>query len=218
MSSGVVAELQQRRPDQVDAVLDERDLDLEAMRQRDVVGVHPGHDVVRAGGHPLVEREPEADVRVEREQRGRRRASSRSSAAIARRARVGHRSVLHQHDVVGRPGLVVHDGPERRLEEGGVVAAHTLISRLNCSRHRSAVVGLRRRLPSRRRRSSAGACVDAVGEAATEPRRSRVAAVRRRRDRAGPAAQRRAAVERPSRPGCRPRERPNSQSLLRTSK
>ena len=103
---GVRAELDQPRADEVVPRLDDRHLDGEAVRERDVVGVHAGDDVVRARGQPGVERGPEADVARRADDVDRNRA--RGGQLVDRRGeRGGDRTVTHDDDLVGRPGLLL---------------------------------------------------------------------------------------------------------------
>ena len=117
---GVRAELDQPRADEVVARLDDRHLDGEAVREREVVGVHAGHDVVRARGQPGVERGAEADVARQRDDLDRHRARGRQ--LVDRRGeRGGDRTVTHDDDLVGRPGLLLDARRERRGEVVGPV-------------------------------------------------------------------------------------------------
>ena len=103
------AELDQPRADEVVPRLDDRHLDGEAVREREVVGVHAGDDVVRARGQPDVEGGAEADVARELDDLDRHRARRRE--LVDRRGeRGGDRAVTHDDDLVGRPRLLLDAG------------------------------------------------------------------------------------------------------------
>ena len=201
--------------------LDQRQLLLEPVGQADVVGVHPGDDLVVAGGR----------ARGRGPGRGRRSPSittwstgtglSATSRAIVVGQLVGHRAVLHQHHLVGAPGLVVHARGERVAQEVGVVAA---VHREQQGERlaRAATTPARRACGDQ----PASASTVAVGPRAGCAGRRRRPRPQARAQRAAVAASARtcapsgAAVEPPYSAfsaGDRPVLRVNSQTLLRTS-
>ena len=118
---GARTELEQPGPDDVRPGLDDRHLHGEPVRQADVVGVHPGDDVVPARGEPGVERRAETEVAVELQHvdgDGARRGQLRD--AVGERRVDG--AVPDDHDVVRSAGLVEHGRAERLGEVLGSVA------------------------------------------------------------------------------------------------
>jgi hypothetical protein len=86
------------------------------VRHADVVGVDAGHHLLRAGGQPCLERlaEPEVAFQAHEPSRYRRRGNQLGEAA----GQLGrHRAVLHEHHLVGRPGLLVHRAGEGAAQE-----------------------------------------------------------------------------------------------------
>ena len=77
----------------------------------DVVGVHPGDDLVLAGRQPGVERRAEADVVGQLDVGAPAPGWSRPGAAISVGQLLGHRPVLDEHHLGGPAGLLV-----RRVE------------------------------------------------------------------------------------------------------
>ena len=94
---------------------------LEPLGEADVVGVHPGDDLVRGGAQSGVEGRAEAEVLRHRDVLHRDRAG-RDQLGDGVRQRVGHGTVLDDHHLRGRAGLLEDRGGPRLPQEAGVVA------------------------------------------------------------------------------------------------
>jgi hypothetical protein len=117
--AGVGGELQQAGPDDV-RVGDQRQLHLEPVRHGDVVGVHPGDDVVLARGQPAVQGGPEASVARQRDERHRHRAAGAQLIEAFGEFRT-HRPVPNDDHLVRPHGLVVDRAAERPAKVVGPV-------------------------------------------------------------------------------------------------
>ena len=105
-------------------VLDLGQLREEAVREADVVGVHPGHDVVGAGSEPTLQRLGKTDV--VRQAKSTHRHRRRRLQTLEGRGELGADvAVLDDDDLVRSAQLLVHGAAERRLEvRGHVTAVH----------------------------------------------------------------------------------------------
>jgi hypothetical protein len=139
---GVLHELQQAGPDDV-GVLDERQLHLEPVRHRHVVGVLPGDHVMPGRGQSVVQRGAEPAVALQRHQGHRHRAAGQQFLQALGEV-VTHRAVPDDDHLVRADRLVADRTAERTPEVVGPVAVvyrHQKRERLAHMRNLPSILG-----------------------------------------------------------------------------